>query len=290
MIVTIASGKGGTGKTMLATGLARVLAETDGQQVHLVDCDVEAPNAHLFVQPALEPPQEVASLVPRVDAARCTLCGRCAQVCAFHALAVLSDRVLVFDDLCHGCGSCARQCPQGAIREEPVRLGEIAHGWAGRIRFSQGVLDVGRAMATPIIRTLKLQTTPADGNATLVVRDAPPGNACPTVETLRGSDVALLVTEPTPFGLHDLELAVAIARDELGLPVDVVINRDSTGDAGVDAFCARSGVPVLMRIPLDRRIAEVYADGALWVDALPEYRGPLLALYGAVRDLVGASP
>jgi MinD superfamily P-loop ATPase len=289
MILTIASGKGGTGKTLLATGLARVLTEDERMAVHLVDCDVEAPNAHLFLHPELDAPQDVTTLVPRVDAGRCTLCGRCAQVCAFHALAVMPDRVLVFDDLCHGCGSCAHQCPERAIAEEPLRLGQIASGPAGRVRFTQGLLDVGRAMSTPIIRALKQQTAPQGDEAVLVLRDAPPGNACPVVETLRGSDYALLVTEPTPFGLHDLELAVAIARDELGLPTGVVINRDGMGDGGVEAYCARAGVPILLRIPLDRRIAEVCSDGALWVKALPEYRAPLCALYDTIQAQIEAS-
>lgn len=289
MIITIASGKGGTGKTLVATGLARVLTQDEGMAVHLVDCDVEAPNDHLFFRAEMGTPWEVTTLVPRVDAERCTLCGLCAQVCAFHALAVLADRVLVFDDLCHGCGSCARQCPQRAITEEPLRLGEIVSGHADGLALSQGVLDVGRAMATPIIRALKRATAPARNGATLVLRDAPPGNACPVVETLRGSDYALLVTEPTPFGLHDLELAVAVARDELGLPVGVVINRDGVGDAGIEAYCAQADVPVLLRIPLDRRIAEAYSDGALWVDALPAYRAPLAELYHTIEAQIEAS-
>ncbi len=271
MIVTIASGKGGTGKTLLATGLARVLADEGRLAVHLVDCDVEAPNAHLFLHPDLAEPRDVTTLVPRVDAARCTRCGRCAQVCAFHALAVLPDQVLVFDDLCHGCGSCARQCPEGAIAEEPLRLGEIASGRAGRIRMSQGTLDIGRAMATPIIRALKQQTEPQIGEAALVLRDAPPGNACPVVETLRGSDLALLVTEPTPFGLHDLTLAVEMARG-IGVPFGVVVNRVGIGDDRVRRFCEKEGVPILAEIPDDRKIAEAYSRGELLLDALPGYR------------------
>ncbi len=289
MIVAIASGKGGTGKTLLATGLARVVAAGGSTEVHLLDCDVEEPNAGLFLAPVLTEAEEVSVLVPRVDREHCTFCGRCAEVCAFHALAVIRDEVLVFPELCHGCGSCARQCPARAILEEPRRLGQVEAGRAGEVRFAQGVLDVGQAMATPVIRRLKQWALPESEEA-LVLLDAPPGNACPVVETLRGSDFALLVTEPTPFGLHDLEVAVEVARDELGLPVGVVVNRDGVGDRGVDDYCARAGVPILLRIPLDRRIAEAYSDGVLWVDALGEYHEPLRRLYAALQAGVGAPP
>lgn len=278
MIVTIASGKGGTGKTLLATGLAQVMAADEQARVHLLDCDVEEPNAHLFLNPVLSEAEEVSVFVPEVDRARCTFCGHCAKVCAFHAIAVVRDQVLIFPELCHGCGSCARQCPEGALKETPRHLGTIEMGQAGALCFARGLLDVGQAMATPVIRRLKQRAIPEGGEA-LVLLDAPPGNACPVVEALRGSDFALLVTEPTPFGLHDLEIAVQLARGELDLPVGVVINRDGTSDYSVNDYCARAGVPILLRIPLDRRIAEVYSDGALWVDALPEYREPLRGLY-----------
>lgn len=287
MVITIASGKGGTGKTLLATGLAQVVAAAGTTPVHLLDCDVEEPNAALFLRPTLTQAEEVNVLVPKVDLERCTFCGRCAEVCAFHALAVVREQVLLFPELCHGCGSCARQCPSQAIVEESRHLGRVEAGGAGRVRFAQGLLDVGQAMATPVIRRLKEWAMPADHERALVVLDAPPGNACPVVEALRGSDYAVLVTEPTPFGLHDLVVAVELARDELGLPVGVVINRDGVGDRSVDDYCARAGVPILLRIPLDRRIAEAYSEGALWVDALPEYRQPLQRLYDDLRRRIG---
>jgi len=288
MIVAIASGKGGTGKTLLATGLAQVLAADGLATVHLLDCDVEEPNDHLFLSPTLTRKEEVSILVPKIDLARCTFCGRCAQVCTFHALAVVQKKVLTFPQLCHGCGSCARQCASGAISEEPMRMGQLETGDAGKIHFAQGLMDVGQAMATPVIRRLKQWAIPreAEGDP-LVLLDSPPGNACSVVETLRGSDFALLVTEPTPFGLHDLEIAVELARGELKLPVGVVVNRDGVGDHGVDDFCARAGVPILLRIPLDRRIAEAYSAGALWVDAIPEYREPLRRLYREVQAQIG---
>ena len=303
MIVAVASGKGGTGKTLLATGLAWTAAASAADPVYLVDCDVEEPNAHLFLRPTISEREEVSVPVPGVDLERCTFCRRCAEVCAFHALAVVPGKVLIFPELCHGCGSCALQCPQGAIREVPRAVGRIELGqarWlcfrrtlragqAGALRFGQGLLNVGEAMATPLIRRLKARAIPADRQG-LVLLDAPPGNACPVVETLRGSDHALLVTEPTPFGLHDLEIAVEIARDALGLPVGVVVNRDGVGDRGVEAYCERADVPILLRIPLDRRIAQVYAGGGLWVEALPEYREPLCRLLQAIEARQGVGP
>ncbi|HOQ98646.1 MAG TPA: ATP-binding protein [Anaerolineae bacterium] len=289
MIVTVASGKGGTGKTLVATGLAAVVAESCAV-VCLLDCDVEAPNAHLFLKPALTGCEEVSLPVPQVDLARCTFCGRCAEVCAFHALAVVGRQVLTFAELCHGCGSCARQCPEGAISEVPRRLGVVEWGWAGRVRLARGVLDVGQAMATPVIRRLKQRALEGVGGPALVLLDAPPGNACAVVETLRGSDFALLVTEPTPFGLHDLEIAVQVAREELGLPVGVVINRDGIGDGGVEGYCAHAGLPILLRIPFDRRIAAACAAGGLWVDAVPEYREGMRGLYRTLQETGGAAP
>ena len=290
MIVAIASGKGGTGKTLVATGLARVARAAGWSEVHLVDCDVEEPNAHLFLRPQVTSSEEVTLPVPQVDGGLCDGCGRCAQVCAFHALAVVRGRVLAFPELCHGCGSCARQCPRAAIHEVPKHLGRVERGSAGDIHFAQGILEVGEAMATPVIRQLKRTALSDISDAALALLDAPPGNACPVVETLRGSGFALLVTEPTPFGLHDLQIAVQVARDELGLPVGVVVNRDGVGDDGVDRFCASANVPILLRIPFDRRIAEAYSVGTLWVDVLPEYREPLRSLLSELKASCGVAP
>ncbi len=232
MIVAVASGKGGTGKTTVAVSLALSLS---GQGPLLVDCDVEEPNAALFLSPVLEERREVGRPVPEVDPARCTGCGRCAEVCQYHAIAVVGRKVLVFPELCHGCGSCAFQCPTGAIREVLNPMGVLERGRAGPVSFAQGTLKVGEAMAAPLIRQLKEWAIPPDSRERPVVLDAPPGTSCPVVETMRGADFVLLVTEPTPFGLHDLQLAVEVARDGLGLPVGVVINRDGVGDPGVEA-------------------------------------------------------
>ena len=277
MIVAIASGKGGTGKTTVAVSLA-LAAAAQGLSVRLVDCDVEEPNAHLFLSPTIEEREEVGILTPVVDGKRCTYCGRCAGVCAYHALAVLPGQVLVFPELCHGCGSCALNCPESAIREKLRVTGIVEEGRANGLRFARGLMNVGEAMGVPIIRQLKRRLRQSDEATTLTVLDAPPGTSCPVVETLRGSDFALMVTEPTPFGLHDLRLAVEVARDELGLPVGVVLNRDGVGDGGVDAYCQAEGLPILLRIPLDRRIAEACSEGVPLIEALPEYRNQFVHL------------
>lgn len=291
MIVAVASGKGGTGKTTIAVNLALSLvaggdaAESVEGQPLFIDCDVEEPNAALFLEPVIEERREVGQLIPEVDPTACTYCGRCAQVCEYHAIAVVEDKVLVFPELCHGCGSCTLNCPEGAIHEVLHVMGTMERGRAGAITFAQGTMNVGEAMGVPIIRQLKGWVIPADHDGRAVILDAPPGTACPVVETMRGADVVLMVTEPTPFGLHDLRLAVEVARDELGLPVGVVVNRDGVGDRGVDAYCAAEEIPILMRVPLERRIAEAYSDGVSLVDVLPAYRERFQVLYRQIARL-----
>ncbi len=285
MIITVASGKGGTGKTTVAVGLAEALADVlpPESNLWLLDCDVEEPNAHLFLRPKLTHREDVALLVPQIDLNRCTFCGRCAEVCAFHAIAVVGQKVLVFHELCHSCGSCMLNCPAQAILEVPRTIGIIQEGRAGWIRFAHGVLNVGEAMASPLIRQLRVRLS--HGQSEVAILDAPPGTACPVVSSLRGADVALMVTEPTPFGLHDLQVAVEVARGGLGLPVGVVVNRDGVGDAGVDAYCEAENIPILMRIPLDRRIAEAYSNGHSLMRAVPELRRSFIDLYARLQAM-----
>jgi len=314
MIITVASGKGGTGKTTVAINLALAMAPDHGATKDnlspsshpvFLDCDVEEPNAALFLKPIITQQDEVGILIPEVDFDKCTACGRCAEVCAYHAIAVIGQNVLIFPALCHGCGSCTLNCPEGAIHEVLHVTGVIEQGRAdhqqieqigdkprlpaqpdqlnrpttGGIAFGHGILNVGEPMAVPIIRQLKQRAIPKDTADRVVILDASPGTACPVVETMRGADFVLLVTEPTPFGLHDLRLTVEVARDELGLPVGVVINRDGIGDRGVEVYCAAENVPILMRIPFDRRIAEAYSEGVPLLEVLPEYRERFLSLY-----------
>jgi MinD superfamily P-loop ATPase len=311
MIITVASGKGGTGKTTVAVSLALSMAadhRTTTDDPLFLDCDVEEPNAALFLNPTIQERREVGQMIPEVDVEKCTYCGRCAEVCQYHAIAVVGEKVLVFPELCHGCGSCTLNCPTGAIHEVLNVMGTVERGWAalppflpppgedkrgGGVEFAQGTMNVGEVMAVPIIRQLKQWVIPPSASTGLggtpgdrpIILDASPGTACPVVESMRGADFVLMVTEPTPFGLHDLRLAVEVARDELGLPVGVVINRDGVGDQGVDDYCATEGIPILMRIPLDRRIAEAYSDGGTLVEAMPEYREQFQNLYAAIGQL-----
>jgi MinD superfamily P-loop ATPase len=274
MRIAIASGKGGTGKTTVAVSLALSLAGDDPTGGSspcpplLLDCDVEAPDAHVFLHPTLERTAKASLLVPVVNDDRCTACGRCGDVCAFNALAVLGKGVLVLPELCHGCGSCSLVCPEDAIGETPRVIGRLEEGSAGKVRFARGVLNVGEAMPVPVIRQLKAWVVPEPGQITIV--DAPPGTSCPVVEAIRDSDFVLLVTEPTPFGLHDLELAVDVVS-ELGLPAGIVINRDGIGDGELEAFCQARKLPILLRIPLERTIAEGIARGNTLLDVRPEY-------------------
>lgn len=284
MKIAVASGKGGTGKTTLATSLARSAAE-GGTPVLFLDCDVEAPDAHLFLAPKFERREEVVKPVPVVDSARCDARGRCSAVCQYNAIAVLGTQVLVFAQLCHGCGSCARECPVGAISELPEAIGVLERGPAvSGIDFAHGVLNLHEPMASPVIGRLKQWVVPAPGQ--LAIYDAPPGTSCPVVETLRGVDYVLLVTEPTPFGLHDLRLAVQVAR-ELRIPAGVVINRDGIGDAGVEAYCAAEDLPVLLRIPFETAISAGTARGHTLAEIHPEYAGRLRQMLAEMERLAG---
>ena len=284
MQIAVASGKGGTGKTTVATSLALSM---DGQEKapRFLDCDVEAPNAHLFLHPTVERREEVGILIPEVDEALCTHCGRCAEVCQFHAIAVIGERTLVFPELCHGCGSCTLVCPEKAIEERLDVMGVIESGpTAAGLSFAHGLMNVGEPMAVPIIRQLK--EWDLEGGTVLI--DVPPGTSCPVVESVRGVDFCLLVTEPTPFGLHDLQLMLEVLH-ELDIPAGVIINRDGVGDAAVEQFCTRTGLPILMRIPLDREIGEGIAQGRALVDIRPEYREKFKKMYAQIQAILSAA-
>jgi len=278
MIIAVASGKGGTGKTTISVNLAKVF----GAPVQLLDCDVEEPNAHLFLRGVLIGEEEISIAVPEINAAACDACDDCVKFCQFNALASFCGAPLVFPELCHGCGGCTLVCPRDAIREMDFRIGVINTFVDENITLKSGCLDVGVSLASALVNSVKSRL---DKGVTAIL-DAPPGTACPAVATLRGVDFVLLVTEPTPFGLHDLKLAVDTVR-ELRLPFGVVINRVGIGDDRVHRFCADEHIPVLLEIPDDRRIAEVYSRGELIVDALPEYRSLFERLWQAITREAG---
>jgi MinD superfamily P-loop ATPase len=285
MRVAIASGKGGTGKTTLATGLATLLAGR-GVAVRLIDADVEEPDCHLFVHPEVREREPVTVPVPTVDDGACDLCGVCADVCAFKAITVVGTTVLVFPELCHSCGACTLLCPRQAIREEGRETGVVERGLAipgdGRsFELVTGVMNVGEAKAVPTTRAAvaAADTEPPE----VVIIDAPPGTSCPVIESVKGADVVVLVTEPTPFGLHDLVLAVEMVR-ALHLPFVVAVNRTGIGDDRVEDYCASEGIEIVLRIADDRRIAEAYARGALPVLTVDGLDDLLAGAWGRIQE------
>ncbi|MFO7948364.1 MAG: ATP-binding protein [Armatimonadota bacterium] len=273
--ISVAAGKGGTGKTLLSTSLAIALNEHYPAEVQIIDCDVEEPNAHLLMQPDLETEEPVFVKVPEVDLDTCTRCGICAQTCQFSAIAVIRDAVLTFHDLCAGCGACSYACPVDAITEIDRRVGTVETGTvAGSINFVTGNLNVGDQRATPVTGAVKGHINPD----MITILDAPPGTACPMQETVEDTDYCILVTEPTPFGLSNLGDAVETCRT-LGVPAGVVINRDGVGDQGVDDYCRKEGIDILLRIPQDRSIAEAYSRGHSLLSAMPEYEDRLVDMF-----------
>jgi len=277
MIISIASGKGGTGKTTVATNLAVSLESG----VQLLDCDVEEPNAHLFIRPVIDKVETITSPVPEVDMDKCTLCGKCGEICQFKAIVVIGETVLPFHELCHSCGGCMEVCPEKAISEAGRELGIIEQGRRNGLEFVHGRLRVGEAMSPPLIRKVREYTRPG----VLTIIDAPPGTSCPVIASMKDADFVLLVTEPTPFGLYDLKLAVG-AVNILGIPCGLVINRSDMGDGRVRDYASSEGIPILMEIPFDRKIAESYSKGEMLVEAMPEWKEKFLELHRRIVRVI----
>ena len=266
MKIAVASGKGGTGKTTIATNLAWAAARS-GRSVAYVDCDVEEPNGHLFLNPHITSTRGAGRLYPKVDDEKCVHCRLCGDICQYSAIVCLGAKVLVYPELCHACGGCTLVCRPGAITEVLRETGRVEAGTAGSIHFVHGVLNIGEAMSAPLIRQVKAELLQED----LQIIDCPPGASCPVIESVRDADMVLLVTEPTPFGLNDLKLAVEMVK-ALKSPFSVVINRAGMGDQQTQQYCRREGIEILAEIPDDRRVAEAYSRGILAFDAVPKFR------------------
>ena len=274
MIISVASGKGGTGKTTVATNLARAVAGA----VQVLDCDVEEPNAHLFLNPVMASTRDCSVDIPVVDDNLCSYCGKCAEICQFKAIAVLPETVLTFPELCHSCLGCFEVCPEGALSRGARNIGAVEKGERDGVRFVHGRLRIGEAMAPPLISAVKNEASD-DG---LTIIDAPPGTSCPVITAMRGTDFVLMVTEPTPFGLHDLKLAVEAVK-VLDIPRGLIINRADLGTDDTEYYARQENIPVLMKIPFERRIAEACSRGQLIVEAFPEWKAKFSTLPGAIR-------
>ena len=277
MIISVASGKGGTGKTTVATNLAVSI----GSGVQLLDCDVEEPNAHLFLKPKIERTETIFTAVPEIDKDKCTLCRKCSDICRFKVIAIAGQTILTFPELCHSCGGCMVVCPEGAITETGRELGVIEEGVFNAIDFVHGRLRVGEAMSPPLIR--KVRSLAKSDKINII--DAPPGTSCPVIAAMKDTDFVLMVTEPTPFGLHDLKLAVEAVK-LLRIPYGLVINRSDMGNDDVRQYAQAENMPILMEIPFDRRIAETYSRGHLIVETIPEWKDKFLMLQSKIINMV----
>ena len=288
MRIAIASGKGGTGKTTVAVNLAALLAKMEKSTVTYADCDVEEPNGHIFLKPWIGSSEIVTIPVPVIDDERCNVCGACSSFCQYKALATISDRVLVFDELCHGCGGCTLVCGEGAIRERPREVGVVETGATvtresgAVVEFVHGRLQVKELQAVPVIKAVK-KRLPDNG---ISILDAPPGTSCPMVEAVRDSDLVLLVTEPTPFGLHDLEIAVETVR-RLEINAAVIVNRSDIGDDRVREYCKGEGIEIIAEIPHSREIAETYSRGRMLAGRIDSFTARMRNMIPRVLELAG---
>ncbi len=278
MIVSVASGKGGTGKTTIAVNMAISL-----EDIQLIDCDVEEPNVHLFLNLEIVETKAVYIPTPVVDEEKCDFCSRCSSFCSYNAIAVVGEEVLVFPQLCRGCGGCSIVCPRKAISEVKREVGKVVRSRADGLEVLYGELKVGEPMPVTIINEVKKGLEQSRD----VIIDSPPGTSCPVIASVYGSDYCILVTEPTPFGLYDLDLTVDVLR-EVKIPFGVIINRAGMGDREVYKYCEREEIPILLEVPFNRRIAELYSQGTPFINEMTDWKENFSSLYEEVKRL--ASP
>jgi len=276
MIVSIASGKGGTGKTTVATNLA-----LSNKNIQFIDCDVEEPNANIFLKTKIDTSEEISVAYPQIDKTKCDFCGKCSEFCAYNAIAVVPENILVFPELCHSCKGCELVCPKDAVSWKKRFIGRVEHGKDNGIDFYQGLLNIGEMQAVPVIKSLKRKI---DKNKNVII-DAPPGTSCPVIESIIGSDYCILVTEPTPFGLHDFKLAVEVVR-HLKIPFGAVINRDGVGDNKVELFCKNEKIPILLKIPERKKIANLYSEGISLASKSHEWNEMFGLLFNRIQEEV----
>jgi len=280
--IAIASGKGGTGKTTVATNLA-LIASRQGHETTYIDCDVEEPNGHLFLGPSIQQTQISTKRIPTVDQEQCIRCGKCAEICQYGAIASLPNKTIVFPELCHACGGCQLVCRALAIRESRRPIGEIRHGEVGTLRFIDGTLGIGEAMSPPLIAEVKEYASPTF----ITIIDSPPGTSCPVIESLRSVDFVLLVTEPTPFGLHDLKLAAEMI-EAMNIPCGVAINRSNAEIGPTHDYCKTKQIDIFMEFPDDRAVAEAYSRGEMICDTVDGYRSRIEELLDRIMTTVNS--
>jgi MinD superfamily P-loop ATPase len=276
VIISVASGKGGTGKTTVATNIALSI-----EKAQFLDCDVEEPNANIFLHAKIKEHEDVSVSIPEIDKEKCDYCSKCSEFCAYNALAVVRSNVLVFPELCHSCCGCELVCPKDAIGWRERVIGRIEHGQIKGIDFYHGLVNVGEVQVVPVIKALKKKL---DKNKDVII-DVPPGTSCPVIESISGSDYCILVTEPTPFGLHDLKLAVEVVR-HLHIPFAVIINRDGIGDERVEVYCQKEHIPVLLKIPERQKIALLYSKGIALVNEAYEWHEMFSLVFQRIQDEV----
>jgi MinD superfamily P-loop ATPase len=276
MMISVASGKGGTGKTTVATNLALSLKKSQ-----FIDCDVEEPNANIFLKAKIKKSRDVTVSIPEIDKKKCDYCGKCSDFCAYNAIAVVPENVLVFHELCHSCKGCKLVCPKDAINWNFRVVGKVEYGRTNKIDFFHGILNIGEMQSIPVIKQLKRNIDKKKN----VIIDVPPGTSCPVIESIKGSDFCILVTEPTPFGLYDLKLAVNVVK-HMNIPFGVVINRDGIGFKSVEDYCRAEKIPILLKIPERKEIAHLYSKGIAFTNDNYEWTELFGLLFNKIQEEV----